>query len=60
MCIDSAIQKLFHAMRKKTIYIHKSFGKAREKRIYSERHLPSLFVMDLIRTLSDAKLMFHY
>jgi hypothetical protein len=56
MCIDSVIQILLAGHEEKDRVCKKVLEK-REKRIYSERQLPSLFVTDLIRNLSDAKLM---
>ena len=56
MYIDSVIQKLLSGHEEKD-HVCKKVLEKWEKHIYSERHLPSLFVTDLIRTLSDAKLM---
>jgi hypothetical protein len=56
LCIYSIIQKEIDCHKDKEKICQKVFEK-REKRLHSGRHLPSLFVNDLIRSLTDAKLI---
>jgi hypothetical protein len=56
MCIHSVIQKLLEGNAEKEYICNKVLEK-QLKNLYGERHLPSLFVNDLLRSITDAKIM---
>jgi hypothetical protein len=54
MCVHAVLLKLLEDNAEKENICNKVLEK-RWKRLYNERHLPSLFVNDLIRSISDAR-----
>ncbi len=56
MCIHVVLLKLLEDNAEKENICNKVLEK-RWKRLYNERHLPSLCVNDLIRSISDARIM---
>jgi hypothetical protein len=56
MCVHAVLLKLLEDNAEKENICNKVLEK-RWKRLYNERHLPSLFVNDLIRSISDARIM---
>jgi hypothetical protein len=54
MCIHGVLLKLLEDNAEKESICSKVLEK-RWKHLYNERHLPSLFVYDLIRSISDAR-----
>jgi hypothetical protein len=56
MCIHAVLLKLLEDNAEKENICNKVLEKW-WKRLYNERHLPSLFVNDLIKSISDARIM---
>ncbi len=56
MCVHAVLLKLLEDNAEKENICNKVLEK-QWKRLYNEWHLPSLFVNDLIRSISDAKIM---